>query len=143
MSSLKPCPSCGGEAQTDVGKAGQAAAFCDLFRSYCMDCGTQSPEWSYTEAEAITAWNTRAPIPVTDEMVERVLQALKPFANADMGVTALDPDFPPDGAALRASFDWYDKTQGETLKRHSVRRRDIAFAAETFAALTAALGDTK
>ena len=71
MSSLKPCPFCGGEAQTDVGKAGQAAAFCDLFRSYCMDCGTQSPEWSYTEAEAITAWNTRAPIPVTDEMVER------------------------------------------------------------------------
>ena len=78
MSSLKPCPFCGGEAQTDVGKAGQAAAFCDLFRSYCMDCGTQSPEWSYTEAEAITAWNTRAPIPVTDEMVERAARIISP-----------------------------------------------------------------
>ena len=81
MSSLNPCPSCGGEAQTDVGKAGQAAAFCDLFRSYCMDCGTQSPEWSYTEAEAITAWNTRC-VNTHDALVKALVEAaefIQPF----------------------------------------------------------------
>jgi hypothetical protein len=55
-------------------------------------------------------------------------EALEPFAKAAMGVETFDPDYPMDGAALRASFDWYDKAQGGPLKRHSVRRSDLARA---------------
>lgn len=59
------------------------------------------------------------------ERVEALEGALRPFANAAAGVAAFDPDYPMDGAALRASFDWYDKAQSEPLKRHSVRRSDL------------------
>lgn len=58
-------------------------------------------------------------------LLREMVEALEPFANAAAGVQAFDPDFPMEGAALRASFDWYDKIQSEPLKRHSVRRSDL------------------
>lgn len=60
-----------------------------------------------------------------EALVARQREALEPFAKAAAGVAAFDPDFPMEGAALRAAFDWYDKAQAEPLKRHSVRRADL------------------
>lgn len=136
MDELKPCPFCGKAPTPDFSVIDGEAAY----HFHCQNA--ECPAWpnvsGETEEDAITAWNTRSP--VTDEMVEMAVKALEPFAKAAMGIKAFDPDFPLDGAALRASFDWYDKCQGEALKRNSVRLHDINFAAETHAALTAALG---
>jgi len=73
------------------------------------------------------------------ELLREARDALEPFAKAAMGVDAFDPDFPSDGAALRASFDWYDKAQSEPLKRHSVRRSDLDTARHAIAQIDAAL----
>ena len=137
MGELKPCPFCGGEAIgiTYIRDGWRATCGCGAAAKSCFHGPADMPS---AEQRAVTAWNTRSP--VTDEMVERAAKALEPFAKAAMGIKAFDPDFPLDGAALRASFDWYDKCQGEALKRHSVRLQDINFAAETHAAITAALG---
>ena len=136
MDELKPCPFCGKAPTPDY----SAIEGEDTYLFHCQN--GECPAWpnvsGETEAAAITAWNTRSP--VTDEMVERAAKALEPFAKAAMGIKEFDPDFPLDGAALRASFDWYDKCQGKELKRNSVRLQDINFAAETHAALAAALG---
>ena len=59
------------------------------------------------------------------ERIQKLEEGLRPFAKAAAGVEAFDPEFPMEGAALRASFDWYDKAQGGSLKRDSVRRADI------------------
>lgn len=67
-------------------------------------------------ADEITALRAR---------VAELEAGLMPFASAAAGVSAFDPDYPMNGAALRASFDWYDKTQNEPLKRHGVRRFDL------------------
>ena len=50
---LKPCPFCGGEAETNVyGATGEWTVNCP--------CGAEMNRRVYTEAEAIEAWNTRA-----------------------------------------------------------------------------------
>jgi hypothetical protein len=67
----------------------------------------------------------KARIATLEAKLARAREALEPFAKAALGVETFDPDFPADGAALRASFDWYDKVQSEPLKRHSVRRSDL------------------
>lgn len=46
---LKPCPFCGGEAQTGKSYSG-------FYSVECMNCGMQSGYYD-TESEAITAWN--------------------------------------------------------------------------------------
>jgi len=135
MDELKPCPFCGGEAfsrEYDEQRPDEPYGLVVYHDPACF----LALHADHSEFEA--RWNTRSP--VTDEMVERAAKALEPFANAAMGIKEFDPDFPLDGAALRASFDWYDKCQGEALKRNSVRLQDINFAAETHAAITAALG---
>jgi hypothetical protein len=74
------------------------------------------------KTEALQAADTLARL---EAERRELVEALEPFAKAAMGVEVFDPGFPMDGAALRASFDWYDKAQGEPLKRHSVRRADL------------------
>ena len=50
---LKPCPFCGGIAETNVyGATGEWTVKCP--------CGAEMNRLVYTEAEAIEAWNTRA-----------------------------------------------------------------------------------
>ena len=52
MSELKPCPFCGGEADTMHAAAGYVYAICE-------DCGARSSSFGL-ENRAIEAWNTRA-----------------------------------------------------------------------------------
>lgn len=66
---LKKCPFCGGE--TEMGKSGfgpvdepSVIAFVDVT---CKDCGAMAMK--DTEAEAVTAWNTRAKSALFSEMV--------------------------------------------------------------------------
>ena len=55
MSELKPCPFCGGEART----SGERFENTILSWVFCSSCGAAGG-YRHTEAEAITAWNTRA-----------------------------------------------------------------------------------
>ena len=59
MSDLKPCPFCGGEAQTTLRNIGDSGE--DFWSVECFDpeCGCDFCLY-HTEAEAIEAWNTRA-----------------------------------------------------------------------------------
>lgn len=59
MSDLKPCPFCGGEAQTTLRNIGDSGE--DFWSVECFntECGCDFCLY-HTEAEAIEAWNTRA-----------------------------------------------------------------------------------
>ena len=55
---LKPCPFCGGVAevwQIDERSTGHEVACADI------RCNVKSVAWGMTRAEAIAAWNRRAP----------------------------------------------------------------------------------
>lgn len=95
----------------------------------CRNCGMQAQFHGpgYTCALFQSAADADE-IAALRERVAALEGALKPFAKAAAGVAAFDPDYPMEGAALRASFDWYDKAQSEPLKRHSVRRSDLEHA---------------
>lgn len=71
---LKPCPWCGYAARYIIGYGVQ-----------CTGCGASRPS---TADEAIAAWNTRPPIVVTDEMLNRACAAVyvlvTPSMRADM-----------------------------------------------------------
>ena len=53
MSELKPCPFCGAEAEIRTETFGGV-----VFYAWCDNCETRG-DYYCTEAEAITAWNTR------------------------------------------------------------------------------------
>lgn len=55
MSILKPCPFCGGEAETLTAESMHGGY---LFGIMCNDCRSRGDVYG-TEAEAIEAWNTR------------------------------------------------------------------------------------
>ena len=59
MTHLNPCPFCGGEAETDF-IAGYS------YRIECWVLGCCSGPMRETEAEAIAAWNKRAPNPLDE-----------------------------------------------------------------------------
>lgn len=64
---LKPCPFCGGKAETSNNKFERTL----LSWVYCTSCGSAGG-YRYTEAEAIEAWNTRidveqGAVPATEE----------------------------------------------------------------------------
>jgi len=56
MTELKPCPFCGGEAETLTAESMYGGY---LFSIMCNDCCSRGDIYD-TEAEAIEAWNTRA-----------------------------------------------------------------------------------
>lgn len=56
MSDLKPCPFCGGEAETLTAESMHGGY---LFGIMCNDCRSRGDVYD-TEAEAIAAWNSRA-----------------------------------------------------------------------------------
>jgi hypothetical protein len=75
-------------------------------------------------------WKAMVEIGQSDNEIAELRAGLEPFAKAAKGVEIFAPDYPADGAALRASFDWYDKAQDEPPNRHSVRRSDLDRAAK-------------
>ena len=56
MSELKPCPFCGGEAETLTAESMHGG---NLYGVMCANCAGRSDVYD-TEAEAIAAWNSRA-----------------------------------------------------------------------------------
>lgn len=56
MNELKPCPFCGGEAETLTAESMHGG---NLYGVMCVNCAGRSDVYD-TEAEAIAAWNTRA-----------------------------------------------------------------------------------
>ena len=67
---LKPCPFCGGEAKTH-GPYGWYSQWCISHSCKAFYTGAQDAFKDYpTEAQAITAWNTRADAGCIAELVE-------------------------------------------------------------------------
>ncbi len=99
MSALKPCPFCGGEAVVD-GKS-------DDVRVRCTGCNTLGRSIGFdpdddadiedAERDAVAAWNRRAPVEITDAMVEAAERALGQAGERPMRRAVLR-------AALRAAM---------------------------------------
>lgn len=161
MVDLKPCPFCGGEARLSIGRF--AEVVCDecpastfasgsepaiaAWNTRAVDARIQALEADlkaakaladdhFQNAERLAGRCTAAGDKVRALEAEnaRLRDVLRPFAKAAMGVETFAPDFPMDGAVMRASLDWYDCSQTGELARQSVRRRDLESARQ-------ALGD--
>lgn len=92
-SDLKPCKACGAEEQDFVAKDG-------LDWVECRKCGAKSKPNRYL-IDSIDDWNSpvierRAPVEITDEMVERALAAHR---------KATEPRVYENAAAMRAALD--------------------------------------
>ena len=57
---LLPCPFCGAAGEILETQAGQAAAFCTLYRADCSERGCADMPWEADKADIIAAWNRRA-----------------------------------------------------------------------------------
>lgn len=73
MEQLKKCPFCGGEAEV---KYAYSFGFTRNYEAECMKCFCTVGVY-LTEAEAITAWNTRKPM-------ERIMERLEEKAKEPM-----------------------------------------------------------
>lgn len=58
MADLKPCPFCGGEAETE----NHHNRYTDWWEVKCTDCNASLNERYEYEFEAVDAWNTRKPM---------------------------------------------------------------------------------
>ena len=116
MSSLKPCSFCGAEPTVSYYhiQSPFSSNEVQFTKVGCDECDVAFNSEPDFETDAITAWNTRAPIPVTDEMVERAMVAVA----IEMGHTA-------ESFAEKRKSDF----EGTAKNRRAMR-----------AALTAALG---
>lgn len=66
---LKPCPFCGGEAETE----NRRNRYTDWWEVKCTDCNASINERYDWEFQAVEAWNTRKPM----DMVEAELESIK------------------------------------------------------------------
>ena len=71
MSDLKPCPFCGGEAQTYCVDMWWVSHACDCLGKYV---GTKEHQ---TETEAIAAWNARAELGSDEPPYDELLRCLE------------------------------------------------------------------
>ena len=70
MADLKPCPFCGGEAETCLGPIR------GKWGTRCKNCDVWRDDRENSEAEAIAAWNRRAPDP-RDEVIRGLCEAVE------------------------------------------------------------------
>lgn len=75
MDGLKPCPFCGGEAETLTADSMHGGY---LFGIMCNDCRSRGDVYD-TEAEAIAAWNTRAEYHGYEQAAIEAWQSIKAF----------------------------------------------------------------
>ncbi len=59
---LKPCPFCGGEAESQAKSSGWYQVSCEGHNEACWT----STRWYSKREYAVKAWNTRAPLPVRE-----------------------------------------------------------------------------
>ena len=83
---LKSCPFCGGVGDLESQPSySQAANTYNRYRGWCDRCGF-GLDWHSDEADAITAWNTRAtatPGALDPATVERCARVAEGIADAD------------------------------------------------------------
>lgn len=110
MSDLKPCPFCGEAAETWVDPSHSKAVF---FGCRVEDCCGEM-HWLPTEAEAIAAWDRRAPAP-HEAVMAQMAEALRAMVDFHNGPTeAKRPDvFVLRMMAQERALAAYDKLKGE------------------------------
>ena len=73
MENLKPCPTCGGEAELQSEQRQPCMNTIDAVKVECKDCGTQTKwfmDWiNDGKEEAITQWNNR---PMEDALQKHI-----------------------------------------------------------------------
>ena len=67
MADLKPCPFCGGEAETE----NRHNRYTDWWEVKCTDCNASLNERYEYEFEAVDAWNTRKPMEAVVAKLEK------------------------------------------------------------------------
>lgn len=70
MADLKPCPFCGGEAETE----NRHNRYTDWWEVKCTDCNASLNERYEYEFEAVDAWNTRKPMEAVVAELEAFLE---------------------------------------------------------------------
>jgi Lar family restriction alleviation protein len=99
MSDLKPCPFCGGEVATITEHQGYQDP--TIYAGLCKKCRARGP-YCHTEAEAIAAWNRRAPAPSAEG--EALREAAKAVVRSELG-------------KKMARDDWAQDFRGDILPR--------------------------
>ena len=69
MADLKPCPFCGGEAETE----NRHNRYTDWWEVKCTDCNASLNERYEYEFEAVAAWNTRKPMEAVVAELEKYM----------------------------------------------------------------------
>ena len=64
---LKPCPFCGGEAETE----NRHNRYTDWWEVKCTDCNASINERYDWEFQAVEAWNTRKPMDMVEAELEK------------------------------------------------------------------------
>jgi hypothetical protein len=110
-----------------------------LQRPIDFEGGAHCPDCRYPVADV--GHNPNCPIlqRVEEPTEAMLLEALEPFAKAVEAIEVHDPDYPPHGAVLRASFDFWARHPGlnndELVMRDSVRFSDLCRLRDIYTAM--------